>query len=89
MPTPQNWKNSCGVGAGNTTHPTKLEKFLWGGRPARPWHDLKRSFATDLKSDRLTDAIALLNPPIYPQFSSEEVGGFYFVLQLVSPQSQR
>ncbi|WP_226593897.1 hypothetical protein [Microseira wollei] len=33
MPTPQNWKNYCGVGVGcrQDAYPTKLEKLFWGG----------------------------------------------------------
>ncbi len=39
--TPQNQKNSCGVGSiarPAQKNPTKPEKFLWGGHPARPAH---------------------------------------------------
>ncbi|GET44239.1 hypothetical protein MiSe_90650 [Microseira wollei NIES-4236] len=37
MPTPQNWKNYCGVGVRcrQDAYPTKLEKLFWGGGPVQ------------------------------------------------------
>ncbi|GET36220.1 hypothetical protein [Microseira wollei] len=57
---------------GRDAHPTKPEKFLWGGRPARLKYFCQRSNLSGA-SDNLKDAVSLpMNRKCYKPFPKRD-----------------